>query len=148
MRMHRVLHIPATIVPALLTLWLALAAPAATNNTVANFPSVIAFELGEGQKDVQGEASHGRVRVEMLGYRDESDLLFLEKLQDFYEIRKRTREPVYLINHHAVDLLLPDVVQELLQGRAVRVGSRKASVVIGFFQEDPPLMLLALDIAF
>ena len=49
MRMHRVHYIPATIVPALLTLWLALAAPATTNNTAADFPSVVAFELGEGE---------------------------------------------------------------------------------------------------
>jgi hypothetical protein len=49
MKMHRVQHIPATIVPGLLTLWLALAAPAATNNTAADFPSVVPFELGEGE---------------------------------------------------------------------------------------------------
>ena len=49
MKMHRVQHILATILPALLSLCLALAARAATNNTAADFPSAVPFELGEGE---------------------------------------------------------------------------------------------------
>jgi hypothetical protein len=49
MKMHRVLHIPTTLVPALLGLWLALAVPAATNSAAADFSSVVPFELGEGE---------------------------------------------------------------------------------------------------
>jgi len=73
MKMHRIQHITDAIVPALLTLWLALPAPAATNNAYSlyrfgdpvkwlalpapaatnnaatDFPSVVPFELGEGE---------------------------------------------------------------------------------------------------
>jgi hypothetical protein len=49
MNMHRIQHIPATIAPALLTLWLGLAAPAATNSAAEDFPFVVPFELGEGE---------------------------------------------------------------------------------------------------
>ena len=49
MKMRRVQNILPAIVSALLTLWLALAAPAATNELAAEFPSVVPFEVGEGE---------------------------------------------------------------------------------------------------
>ena len=49
MKMHRIQHISITTVPALLSLSLALAAWGGTNSTVADFSSVVPFELGEGE---------------------------------------------------------------------------------------------------
>jgi hypothetical protein len=49
MKMHRIQHIAITTVPALLGLSLALAAWGGTNSTVADFSSVVPFELGEGE---------------------------------------------------------------------------------------------------
>ena len=42
-------HTPGAAVPALLTLWLVLAALATTHSAAADFSSVVAFELGEGE---------------------------------------------------------------------------------------------------
>ena len=49
MKMHRMQHTPATIVPALLTLWLTLGGPEAAHSAAADFSSVVPFELGEGE---------------------------------------------------------------------------------------------------
>jgi len=48
MKMHRIQHLSATTVPALLGLTLALAAWGGTNCVAADFSSAVPFELGEG----------------------------------------------------------------------------------------------------
>jgi hypothetical protein len=40
MKMHRMQHTPAAIVPALLTLWLTLGGPEATHSAAADFSSI------------------------------------------------------------------------------------------------------------
>jgi hypothetical protein len=49
MKMNRVHHVIATTVPALLTLTFALAASGGTSDAAADFPAVVAFELGEAE---------------------------------------------------------------------------------------------------
>jgi len=49
MKMHRIKDTLAATAPALLSLTLTLAAPAATNSAAADFSSVVPFELGEGE---------------------------------------------------------------------------------------------------
>ena len=49
MKMNRIQHAIATTVPALLSLTFALAASGGTSDTAADFPSVVAFELGKAE---------------------------------------------------------------------------------------------------
>jgi hypothetical protein len=49
MKMNRVQHVIATTVPALLSLTFALAALGGTSDTAADFPAVVAFELGKAE---------------------------------------------------------------------------------------------------
>jgi hypothetical protein len=64
-----------------------------------------AFELREGQKDVQGEAAEGTGRVELLRDRHEADAMPVEQLHHLREIQQRAAEAVDLVDHHAIDLL-------------------------------------------
>jgi hypothetical protein len=49
MKMNRVQHVIATTVPALLSLTFALAALGGTSDTAADFPAVVAFEVGKAE---------------------------------------------------------------------------------------------------
>jgi len=46
----------------------------------------LSFELGEGQKHVEGEPPHARRSVEGLRHRDEGDLMFVERLNQLGEV--------------------------------------------------------------
>jgi hypothetical protein len=41
------------------------------------------LELGKGQKYVEGQPAHGRRRIELLGDRDEGDVMGIEQLDQF-----------------------------------------------------------------
>jgi hypothetical protein len=45
------------------------------------------LELGEGQKDIQRQPSHGCSGIELLGDRDEADTLLIEGFDDPGKIR-------------------------------------------------------------
>ena len=62
MKMHRIQRTVATILPALLTLWLAPVAPAGTNGSAADFSFTIPFELGEGEFAAGDSITIERVR--------------------------------------------------------------------------------------
>jgi hypothetical protein len=47
-----------------------------------------ALELRKGQKDIEGQATHRRRGVELLGDRDEGDAGRVEDFDDFREIRQ------------------------------------------------------------
>ena len=44
------------------------------------------LELGKGQQHVEGEPAHGRRRVELLGDRDEGDVMGTEQLDQLCEV--------------------------------------------------------------
>jgi hypothetical protein len=50
------------------------------------FANNLAFELGEGEKDIEGEPAHARGRVEGLGDRDEGDGMFVEELNELGKV--------------------------------------------------------------
>ena len=64
------------------------------NSLASHFP----LELGEGEQHVQGQPTHARGRVELLGYRDEGDALCVEGLHNLGEVEQRTRQTVDFIN--------------------------------------------------
>ena len=55
------------------------------------FAGDLALELGEGQKDVQGQSSHARCRVERLGDRNEGHLMRVEEIDQLGEVGERAR---------------------------------------------------------
>src|SRR6266851_3310266 len=63
----------------------------------------LAFELGEREQDVEGQASHRSRGVELLRYGDEGDLVSVEDLDHPREVRKRPCQPVDFIYDHDVD---------------------------------------------
>src|SRR6516165_9551026 len=82
-----------------------LALPAGGCDLVAGaFRDDLAFELGEGQEDIQDQPTHGRGGVELLGYRDKGDMVLIEGLHHLGEVQKRAAEPVDLVDDHAIDL--------------------------------------------
>jgi hypothetical protein len=60
----------------------------------SNFP----FELSKGQENVEGQASHGRRGIELLGDRDKRDAMSIEQLDQFGEVGERTGQAVDLVN--------------------------------------------------
>jgi hypothetical protein len=74
----------------------------------------LAFELGEGEEDIEGQSTHGRGGVELLGHRDEGDLMGIEDLDDLGEVGQRPGEAIDLVDHDHVDLPGFDVGKEAL----------------------------------
>ena len=68
-----------------------------------------------------------------------------EELDQFGEVGKRSRQPVYLIDDDDVDLAGADVVQQPLEVRPVGRPTRIAAIVAGLDQ-SPAGMGLAPDI--
>src|ERR1039458_7714512 len=106
------------------------------------------FELGEGQKDVEGQPSHRTAAIELLRHRHETHSVLLEDLDDASEIEERAGEPVHLINQNVVHRACLDVGQEAFERGPVHVGAGEPAVVIGVRHERPPLVLLAGDVSF
>jgi hypothetical protein len=77
----------------------------------------LALKLGERQEDVEGQPPHAGGGVEGLGHRDEGDTMRVEQLNQFGEVGKRSRQPVYLVDDDDVDLASLDIVQQLLERR-------------------------------
>ena len=112
-------------------------------NLVADsFAGDFTLELGKRQEDVQGQSSHARGCVELLGYRNERDTLCVEGFHDLGEIEQRARQPVDFIDHHHVDLAGANISEEPLEGRALHRPARKAAVVIQARQDRPAFVLL------
>jgi hypothetical protein len=72
----------------------------------------------------------------------------LEELDQLHEIQQWSREPVELVDHHAVDLPGLDVSQQSPQGRPFERAAREAAVVIPDGEPLPSLVPLAGDIGF
>src|SRR5215207_4233292 len=63
----------------------------------------LALELGEGEKDVQGEPAHAARGVEGLGDRDEGDAVRVEELDQLGEVREGPGQAIDLVDHHDID---------------------------------------------
>jgi hypothetical protein len=72
----------------------------------------------------------------------------VEQFDQFGEVGKRSRQPVDLIHDDDVDLVSPDIVQQLLERRPLHRPAREAAVVIAFADELPSFMGLTRDISF
>ena len=77
------------------------------------------LELGKGQEHVQGEPTHGRRCVELLGDRDEGDVMGIEQFDQFCEVGQRSGEAIDLVDADDIDLAGSDICQKPLQVRTV-----------------------------
>lgn len=55
------------------------------------------------------------------------DALLVKELDQLGKIRKRAGEPVHLVDDDHVDLLCPDLLQDMLERRTLKRGAREAS---------------------
>lgn len=81
--------------------------------------------------------------VELLGDRDKGDPVLLEGLHQPCEVQERPAQPVYLVDHNAVDPTGLDVGHEALQRRPLNVGPGESAVVVPLGKRHPALGLLA-----
>ncbi|MNJ47966.1 hypothetical protein D3C77_431440 [compost metagenome] len=86
-------------------------------------PSDFAFELGEGQEDVEGQPPHGGGGVERLGYGDEGCASAVEALDDSGEVGQGPGETVDLVDDDGVDEAGVHLSQQALQGRPVHIAA-------------------------
>src|SRR5260370_36305792 len=61
------------------------------------------------------------------------------------EVGQRSGKAVYLINHHHVDALFPDVFEQGFQGRSIHCRPGKSAVVVCGLDQPPTLTGLTLD---
>ena len=69
----------------------------------------LAFELGEGQQDVERQAAHRGRGVERLGDGDERHPMLVKHLQQPRKVHQRARQAVDLVDHHHVDHPVLDI---------------------------------------
>ena len=104
------------------------------------------LELGKGEEHVEGQPSHGRGGVELLGDGHKGDRSGIKGLDQLGEVGQRTGEAVDLVDDHDVDPAGLDIGQQLFQGRAVEVAAGIGRVVVVLGEGPPALRGLALDI--
>jgi hypothetical protein len=68
----------------------------------------------------EGQTTHRGRGVELLGDRDEGDVMGIEQFDQFCKVSQRSGEAIDLIDHDDVDLVGSDIVQKLLQVRTIR----------------------------
>jgi len=90
----------------------------------------LTLELGERQEDVEREPAHRMGRVEVLGNRDERNLVAIKDLHEAREVHQRPGQTVHLVDHHAVDLARLDVGHQALEARPIDVAPRESAVVV------------------
>ena len=95
---------------------------------------------------MQRQAPHRVGGVELLGDGDEGDAAGIERLDDPGEVRERAGQAIHLVDDDQIDLPLPDVGQQILQGGAVHGPAGDPAVVVAFPLDDPALAALGLDV--
>ena len=105
----------------------------------------LAFELREGQEDVQGQPAHGRGGVELLGHGYEGRPSGVEGLDDLGEVGQAAGEAIDFVNHDGVDLLGRNVFEQLFERGPVHVSARVAAVVVASGNDSPALVALTQD---
>jgi hypothetical protein len=106
----------------------------------------LAFELREGEKDVQREPPHAGGGVEALRHRDEGHLVAVEDFHQLGEVDERARQPVDLVDHHHIHKPILDVGKETLQGRAFQRATGDAAIIILIAHQHPAFGALARHI--
>jgi len=87
-------------------------------NLVADaLPGDLPLELGEREKDIEGQPPHGSGGVEALCHRDEGDLMGIEELHQLGKVGQRPGQPIHLIDDDDIQLPGPDISEQLLQSR-------------------------------
>ena len=71
--------------------------------------------------------------------------MLVEHLHHLQEVQQASRQPVDLVDHHAVDPPGPDVGQQPLQRGTLGVAAGESAVVVVLRQADQALALLAGD---
>ncbi len=100
------------------------------------------LELGEGQKDIQGQPSHAGGGVELLGDRHERDAAAVEDIDELGKIGERARQPVDLIDDDHIDLACLDVGNQPFQGWPLHRAAGKPAIIIERRQHRPAFALL------
>ena len=72
--------------------------------------------------------------------------MLVEHFDQLGEVGKRAGETVDLVDDDDVELASSDLVQQILQGRAIQRRARQTAVVEPVPNQDPAFMRLALDI--
>src|SRR5262245_5149657 len=88
------------------------------------------LELGEREQDIKGKSPHRGRGIELLRDRDERYPMGIEQFDQLGKIGQRTGEAIDLVDDNDIDLLGSNVIEKLLQGRAIGGTSREAAVVI------------------
>jgi hypothetical protein len=106
----------------------------------------LAFELGKGQQDIEGQPPHAAGGIERLRHRHERHCVGVEQFDQLGEIGKRTSQAVDLVHHHDIDLAGAHLGEQRLQGRTVERRSGEAAIIVAVAQQSPALAGLAEDI--
>jgi hypothetical protein len=82
-----------------------------SGNLVADaFPRYLALKLCKGQQHIQGQSSHGRGGIELLGDRHEADTLLIKLFDHLGEVGQGAGEPINFIDNHGVDAFRGDII--------------------------------------
>src|SRR5260370_25263165 len=73
-------------------------APSRRNLIARAFGDDLPLELGEGEQDIEREPTEGIGSVELLRYRNEADLVFVEDLDNRGEVDQLPSQPVHLVD--------------------------------------------------
>ena len=103
------------------------------------------LELGEGQQDVQTSRPM-LVAVLNCWVTETNDTCFSSKVRIIRAKSSRLRQPVDLVDDHAVDLAGLDVGHQASEGRPVDVAAGEPAVVVAVGQAGPALAGLAADV--
>lgn len=90
----------------------------------------LSLKLGKGQQDIQRQPAHRVGRVELLGYRDEGNTIFIEGFHDPGEVHERAAKSIDFVGHHAIDLSAFDVFEESIESRSIEATARETTVVV------------------
>lgn len=99
--------------------------------------SDLALELRERQKHVERKPTHRRCGVKRLGHSDEGRLGRIQALDDFGEVRERSRQAVDLVDYDHIDPPSVDFCQQRAQSRAFHVAAGTAAVLEDLADDTP-----------
>src|ERR1039458_51852 len=75
----------------------------------------LAFELREGEQNIEGQPSHRSRGVELLGDGYHRDSACFQSFHDLGKVRKAASQAIDLIDHDSVDLVCLNIIEQTLQ---------------------------------